>query len=132
MDLDPDSLPGKVGPVRVDCEEEYDVEEVPIPDVPELLYAVYSDLKARGYWVCDGASSGADFAVYETAPGSDHSFALVWCESGDFDTRKLIQYMRIAESALKSAVLAIAGAEGIRYICVTRVKPAQDPQSEQR
>jgi uncharacterized protein (UPF0297 family) len=40
----------------VDCESEYDVEDAPLSDVPELLYAVYCHLKARGDWVCDGSN----------------------------------------------------------------------------
>jgi hypothetical protein len=131
-DVPPDLPTTYSGRISVDCESEYDVEEAPIPDVPELLYAVYSDLKARGFWVCDGNHYGADFAIYRTSPGSDHSIALVWCQESDVDVRKLVQYVRIAESAKKNAVMAVGGSMGVRYINISRVKSERESLGEEK
>jgi hypothetical protein len=109
-------------PIPTDCPSDYDTEPTPPPDVPDNLYRVYCNLRARGFWVCDGANYGADFTVYRSVPGHDHSFALVWAEAGDTDTRKLIQYVRVAEASRKRAVLAIAAGDVVRYINVARLK----------
>jgi hypothetical protein len=115
-------------PMAADCPSEYDTEPAPPPDVPGGLYRVCSDLRARGLWVCDGANYGADFTVYRSVPGHDHSFALVWADARAIDTRKLIQYVRVAEASRKRAVLAIAAADIVRYVDVARLKSADEAQ----
>jgi hypothetical protein len=113
-------------PMGADCPSEYDAEPAPPPDVPDDLYRVYCDLRGRGLWVCDGANYGADFTVYRSVPGHDHSFALVWARAGQVDTRRLIQSVRVAEASRKRAVLAIAAEDAVRYIDVARLKGGDD------
>jgi tRNA splicing endonuclease len=108
----------------VDYESEY--------DVPELLYAVYCHLQARGDWVCDGSNHGDDFAIYRSRPGSDHSIALVWRQDGDADARKVVQDVRIAESATKNAIMAVGAPAGVRHVNVRRVKAEWDRLSEEK
>jgi tRNA splicing endonuclease len=118
--------------ISVDCESEYDVEEVPLPDVSELLYAVYCHLKARGDWVCDGSNYAADFTIYPRRPESDHSIALVWCQDGDAGARKVVQDVRIAENATKNAIMAVGAPSGVRHVNARRVKAEQDRLGEEK
>jgi tRNA splicing endonuclease len=106
------------GRISVDCESEY--------DVAELLYAVYCHLKVRGDWVCDGSNFGADFSVYRSRPGSDHSIVLAWCQDGDADARKVAQDVGIAERVTKKAIMAVGALAGVRHVNIRKVKAERD------
>jgi tRNA splicing endonuclease len=120
------------GRIAVDCESEYDVEEAPLSDVSELPYPVYCHLKARGDCIRNGNNYGADFSIYRSRPRSDHSIALVWCQNGNADARKVVQDVRIAESATKSVIVAVGGSAGVRHVNVRTVNAEQDRLGEEK
>jgi tRNA splicing endonuclease len=97
-----------------------------------LLYAIYYHLKARGDWVCDGSNYGADFSIYRSRLWSDHSIALVWCQNGDADARKVVQDVRVAESAAKNAIIGVGAPAGVRHANVRRVKAERDRLGEEK
>jgi tRNA splicing endonuclease len=97
-----------------------------------LLYAVCCHLDARGDWVRDGSNCRADFTKYRRRPASDHSIALVWCQDGDSDARKVVQHVRTAESTTKNAVMAVGAPVGVRHVNVRRRKTEPDRLGEEK
>jgi tRNA splicing endonuclease len=110
----------------------YDVEEVGPPEVDDHLFQVYSNLKEMGFWVCDGSHYGSDFAIYKEVPGCCHSLALIWVMSGQIDTRKLVQCIRVADSAKKQAIFAVAGHSGVKYISMRHCKEVNPEKSRDK
>jgi tRNA splicing endonuclease len=108
--------------VRLDDPSMYDVEEVDPPEVDERVFQVYADLKAKGFWICDGAHYGSDFSIYKDVPGSCHSLALIWITSETMDTRKLIQCIRVGDSNKKAAVFAVVSGSVVRYLTMNHWK----------
>lgn len=82
-------------------------------------YAVYEDLRDRGYVVRSGMKFGADFAVYEKGPGLEHAPYLVKILSlGDrIDPVDIVRAGRLSHSVKKTLVLAVVSPSGeVRYI----------------
>ena len=115
--------------VYADREDEYDVVDVAPPVVDDLLYMTYCELQGKGFWVTNGIKYGSDFALYQTAPGSCHAFALVWCQSGEFDTHQLIQKMRVSESTKKTFLIAFKFNETVKFVDVKRHKDTLDDEA---
>jgi tRNA-intron endonuclease len=79
-------------------------------------YAVYGDLRTRGYIVGTALKFGADFRVYERGvkPGEDHAKWIVYPihESDSLTWRDFSAKNRVAHSTKKHVLLAIVDDEG--------------------
>ena len=97
---------------------------------PELVmkYAVYSDLRSRGYIVKTGLKFGAHFRVYERGekPGEAHSKYIVHAlpEGCKLTPAELARGVRLAHSVRKAILWAIVDDEGdITYYSLARERP---------
>jgi hypothetical protein len=72
------------------------------------------------------------YALYHSRPGSDHSIALVWCQDGDADARKVVQDVRIAGSATKNAIKAVGVPTGVRHVNLRKVKAERNRLGEKK
>lgn len=79
-------------------------------------YAVYGDLRTKGYIVGTALKFGADFRVYERGikPGQDHAKWIVYPmhESDTLTWRDFSAKNRVAHSTKKNVLLAIVDDEG--------------------
>jgi len=86
----------------------------------ERKYAVYSDLKRRGFVVKTGFKFGSEFRVYRKVESVDdlpHSEFLVDI-ADDLRLTDLARAVRLAHSVKKKMVFAF----GEKYLCFERVK----------
>ncbi|EWG08279.1 MAG: tRNA-splicing endonuclease subunit alpha [Candidatus Aramenus sulfurataquae] len=92
----------------------------------EILYAVYEDLRKRGFVVRSGIKFGADFAVYNLGPGIEHAPYVVIAldENAKLFAHELMSFGRVSHSTRKKLVLAIVNlnTKNIRYIIFKWVK----------
>ncbi|MFA4886635.1 MAG: tRNA-intron lyase [Candidatus Nanoarchaeia archaeon] len=81
-----------------------------------IRYAVFRDLRKRGYIVKTALKFGADFRVYERGvkPGEDHARWIVFpvSESNTLTWFEFSAKNRVAHSTRKRLLLAIVDAEG--------------------
>lgn len=118
--------------IKIDDSSEYEIEPVDPPKIDPLLYKTYTNLKNKKYWISTGINFGCNFMVYQSEPWKCHSFALVWCESEIFDTRKLIQHVRIAESTKKSAIASFLLPDGsVKFLEFSRFKTQADDADDE-
>ena len=97
------------------------------PDLP-LKYAVYSDLRSKGYIVRTGLKFGAHFRVYERGdkPGEAHSKYIVqavpeWIKLTPTDFARGV---RLARSVRKGMLFGVVDDEGdVTYYSLSREKP---------
>ncbi|MEM2619005.1 MAG: tRNA-intron lyase [Candidatus Hadarchaeales archaeon] len=93
-----------------------------------LKYAVYSDLRSRGYIVRTGLKFGAHFRVYERGekPGEAHSKYIVqavpeWIKLTPTDFARGV---RLARSVRKGMLFGVVDDEGdVTYYSLMREKP---------
>lgn len=117
--------------IKIDDESEYENEPIEPPEIDSQLYETYCILKKKGFWIYDGQNYGCDFSIYKDEPWKCHSYALVWCEKEFFNTRQLIQHVRIAESTKKKAIAAIASEDGsINLVDFSRYKMKDDHEDD--
>ena len=112
-------------------EKEFEIEEITDYhfNVDDFQYSVYCFFKEKGFYVTEGLQYGCDFAIYKNSPWACHSSLLVWCEKTLFDTRKLIQHVRIADSARKKAVAAIETFDKkLNFVEFSRIKVNDDKE----
>jgi tRNA-intron endonuclease len=85
-----------------------------------LKYAVYKDLRDKGYVVTPGIKFGCDFAVYERGPGIDHAPFLVSIkpERGRIDALEIVRAGRLATTVRKRFIIAVPNLKTnkIRYL----------------
>jgi len=91
-------------------------------------YAVFSDLRARGYTVKTALKYGADFRVYGRGvkPGEGHAKWIVYPvhESGAMTWYDLAAKNRVAHSTRKRLLLAIVDDEGdVTYLETAWTRP---------
>ena len=97
-------------------------------------YAVYKDLKQKGYLPKAGAKYGVDFRVYGKGvkPGkgtklfSEHARFLVWVlsDSDKLKPSELIGMSRVAHSVKKPLMIAVVDKDlGVTYNQLTRAVP---------
>jgi len=94
----------------------------------QIKYAVYKDLRERGYIVKTALKFGAEFRVYDKGikPGKKHA---KWIVFTDHESKRLTWHEfsaknRVAHSTKKNLLLAIVDEEGaITYYEVSWVKP---------
>ncbi|KAH0789192.1 tRNA-intron endonuclease catalytic domain-like protein [Histomonas meleagridis] len=112
--------------IRAHDESEYEIEEIGPPILDPFKYKVYCDLK-QNYWISDASNYGCDFAIYISPPWECHSSAFIWCNNEILDTKKLIQLMRISETARKRLISAHLTPNGnIEYVEFSRYKSVED------
>lgn len=72
------------------------------------LYAVYKDLRGKGYVVRPGLKFGSDFAVYEYGPGIDHAPFVVHVlpSSAEVDPIEIVRAGRLSHTVRKKFILA--------------------------
>jgi len=81
-------------------------------------YAVYEDLRERGFVVIPAIKYGAHFMVYEKGPGLEHAPYLVRVvgEGEGLQAEDVIAFGRLATSVRKVAVYAVVGKGKISYV----------------
>ncbi|MGY4884605.1 MAG: tRNA-intron lyase [Nanobdellota archaeon] len=93
----------------------------------QLKYAVFRDLRDKGYVVKTALKFGADFRVYEkgTTPDEEHAKWIVFCEheSKNFSWHEFTAKNRVAHSTKKNLLLAIIDEESdVSYYEVSWVR----------
>ena len=91
-------------------------------------YAVYSDIRKRGYITKTALKYGADFRVYERGakPGEEHAKWVLYAvrESEKFNWRGFASMMRVAHSVRKTLLIGIVDDEGdVTYYTVNWIRP---------
>jgi tRNA-intron endonuclease len=91
----------------------------------DMKYAVYRDLRERGYVVTPGIKYGCDFAVYEHGPGVDHAPFIVQVKgSGDGLTApEIVEAGRLATTVRKTFIIALVDGGDIRFLSFKWWKP---------
>ncbi|MEM4601535.1 MAG: tRNA-intron lyase [Desulfurococcaceae archaeon] len=90
------------------------------------LYAVYSDLKTRGFVIRRGLKFGCDYLIYRVGPGVDHApfGVLVYGSRESIDPIELVRAGRLLHSVRKKLVVAVISGEGeIKYLIFNWWKP---------
>ncbi len=74
----------------------------------ESKYAIYEDLREKGYVVRPGLKFGADFGVYKHGPGKDHSLFLVQVmkQNSSISAMQIVLAGRLATTVRKRFVIA--------------------------
>jgi len=91
-------------------------------------FRVLQDLVERGYFVVSGMQHGFDLVAYEGDPVRHHGSNLVKVVDADetIAPRELVLWHRLATSAHKSAILAVADqgddASPPRYYCISGIE----------
>lgn len=91
-------------------------------------YAVYQDIRDRGYITKTALKYGADFRIYNRGakPGSEHAKWVLYAvrETESFDWRKFAAMMRVAHSVRKSLLVGVVDDEGdVTYYDVNWTRP---------
>jgi len=91
-------------------------------------YAVYSDIRKRGYITKTALKYGADFRVYERgmSPGEEHAKWVLFAvrEGETFNWRQFAAMMRVAHSVRKTLLIGIVDDEGdVTYYEVNWTRP---------
>ena len=83
-------------------------------------YAVYRDLREKGYVVTPGIKYGCDFAVYQYGPGIDHApyIVQVRTEDDEIPASEIVKAGRLATTVRKTFIIAVPNLrEGsVRYL----------------
>ncbi|MFQ6084955.1 MAG: tRNA-intron lyase [Candidatus Bathyarchaeia archaeon] len=85
----------------------------------EIKYAVYKDLREKGYVVLPGVKYGSDFIVYERGPGLEHAPFMVQVKrSREFLTAsEIVRSGRLATTVRKRFIVAMIDAKRrIKYL----------------
>lgn len=93
-----------------------------------VRYAVYKNIRSRGYVTKTALKYGADFLVYPRGkkPWEGHSKLALFCvhESEDFDWRKFAALNRVSHSVKKDLLIGIVDdMEDVTYYTVSWTKP---------
>jgi len=88
-------------------------------------YAVYRDLREKGFVVTPGIKYGCDFAVYKHGPGIDHAPFIVQVKEAteELSASDIVKAGRLATTVRKTFILAVPDDDGIRYLQFKWWKP---------
>ena len=94
----------------------------------QIKYAVFKDLREKGYVVKTALKFGADFRVYEKGikPGKSHSKWIVFTdhEAEKFSWNEFAAKNRVAHSTKKKLLIAIVDEESdVSYYEISWIKP---------
>jgi tRNA-intron endonuclease len=90
------------------------------------LYAVYKDLRERGFVVRRGLKFGCDYLVYRHGPGIDHApyGVQVYSEDESTDPIEIVRMGRLLHSVRKKLIIAVVDSESrINYLLFGWWKP---------
>jgi tRNA-intron endonuclease len=84
----------------------------------DTKYAVYRELRDRGYVVAPGIKYGCDFAVYEQGPGVDHAPYVMQVHSSEepIDAAEIVKSGRLAAAVRKSFIMAAEVEGSLRFL----------------
>ncbi len=92
----------------------------------DILYAVYEDLRNKGFVVRSGIKFGADFAIYTLGPGIEHAPYVIIAldENAKLMANELMSFGRVSHSTKKKLVLGLVNlnTRSVRYIIFKWVK----------
>ncbi len=87
------------------------------------LYAVYRDLREKGYIVRTGLKYGAEFVIYEKGPGIEHAPYVVHVlrQRDVLDPLEIVKAGRLSHSVRKKFVIASVSENGrdVEYIVIS-------------
>ncbi|MEM0445106.1 MAG: tRNA-intron lyase [Nitrososphaerota archaeon] len=88
------------------------------------LYAVYRDLRERGFIVTPGLKFGSDFAVYKYGPGIDHAPFIVQVKGmgEEVSATELVRAGRLATTVRKNFIIAVPEEGRVRYLLFSWTK----------
>ena len=91
---------------------------------PEL-YAVFKDLRSRGFVVRRGLKFGCDYLAYRLGPGIDHAPFGVQVYRGceEIDPIELVRMGRLLHSVRKKLIVAVVEEGGVQYYAFDWWKP---------
>lgn len=92
----------------------------------KALYAVYCDLKRRGFVVRRGLKFGCDYLAYRYGPGLDHApfGVLVYTRKEAIDPIELVRAGRLLHSVRKKLIIASVGENNeVKYLLLNWWKP---------
>ncbi len=89
------------------------------------LYAVYKDLRERGFVVRRGLKFGCDYLVYRFGPGIDHApyGVQVYLQNEYYDPINIVRMGRLLHSVRKKLIIAIVDENTIKYVVLNWWKP---------
>jgi len=86
----------------------------------DLKYAVYRDIRDRGFIVTPGIKYGCDFAVYKHGPGIDHAPYMISVKkkNNEITATEIVKAGRLATTVRKRFIIAIPDlqADQIEYL----------------
>jgi len=84
----------------------------------EAKYAIYRDLRDKGYVVAPGIKYGCDFAVYEQGPGVDHAPYVMQVHGSEepIDAAEIVKSGRLAAAVRKSFIKAVEVEGSLRFL----------------
>ncbi len=109
---------------RVAYEELQNIARTVMEELDEK-YAVYRELRERGFVVAPGIKYGCDFAVYEHGPGIDHAPFIVQVrrlEDG-LSAAEIVEAGRLATTVRKTFIIAVVSGEDVRFFSFKWWKP---------
>jgi tRNA-intron endonuclease len=83
------------------------------------MYAVYEDLRNKGFIVRSGIKFGADYSVYTLGPGIEHApYLVIVVNDNKIEPNLLTGFGRVSHSTKKTLILAFVDqkSRNIRYI----------------
>ena len=88
-------------------------------------FAVYADLRKKGFIVTPGIKYGCDFAVYKQGPGLDHAPFIVQVKvPGErLSASEIVKAGRLATTVRKTFILAVIDGHRARYLGFKWWKP---------
>jgi len=91
----------------------------------DMKYAVYRNLRERGYVVTPGIKYGCDFAVYEHGPGVDHAPFIVQVKGSrdGLTAPEIVEAGRLATTVKKTFLIAMVDGEDVRFLSFKWWKP---------
>jgi len=84
----------------------------------DAKYAVYRDLREKGFVVTPGIKYGCDFAVYEHGPGIDHAPYIIQVMSleDQMSASDIVKAGRLASTVRKTFIAALPCEKGVEYL----------------
>jgi len=119
---------GKISVIHENTElKPEDLYNIAVERIPrfEELYAVYSDLRGKGFVLRRGLKFGCDYLVYRHGPGIDHApYGLqVFRMDEIMDPIELVRMGRLLHSVRKKLVIAVYAGGNILYQLLEWWKP---------
>lgn len=93
-----------------------------------MLYKVYKDLHAKGYFISTGDKFGVDYLIYHNDPLCYHACGMVYvvqnATENIFQARSITSLTRVANQTRKTLVIASEHLGSVKYLCWKWFRPA--------